>query len=429
MRTNEIVPPLAHVTVGSVMFGQPVALRRHVAALLRRRSFSSTSTPLRICGQTYQTDEWTNVTPKIVSLTEGKLYQVPENPIGLVTRTIQDHFSDYDILDYPSPVVTVSENFDSLLVPKDHVSRSKHDTYYVNKDLLLRCHTSAHQGHGLERGSRKFVCVADVYRRDAIDSTHFPAFHQCEVLKVMDESETGQRVMRKHTERLDHCQEDHDEAASAATMRNMKSALESYVRRLLGPGLLMRWVPAFFPFTHPSLELEIQLNGKWLEILGCGVVEHKLLTNHGVHRHIAWAAGFGLERLAMLKYAVPDIRLFWSTDSGFTTQFKGLDPWQQASYTPISVYPQCYADLSFWLPDDQFSSNDFYDLVRTVGGDWVEQVELIDEFLNKKTNRTSHCYRITYRSHERTLSQAEVNHVHDQIAKIATSELKVGVRA
>lgn len=363
------------------------------------------------------------------------------NPIGLVTRTVQDHFVGFDVLQYESPVVTLEENFDSLLIPKDHVSRSKHDTYYVNKESVLRCHTSAHQGHGLNRGYRRFVCVADVYRRDAIDSTHYPAFHQCEILKLLhdDELKTGRSVIKHHPKRLDDCQEQYDEEASAATVKDLKSGLESYVKRLLGSSSEMRWVPAFFPFTHPSFELEILLRGKWMEILGCGVIEHKLLVNHGVHDQIGWAAGFGLERLAMLKYGIPDIRLFWSRDTGFTNQFQGLDAWQSKTYKSVSVYPQCYCDISFWLPEgqsssstdrceDQFSPNDFYDLVRSVGGDLIEQVDLIDDFFNQKKNRRSHCYRITYRSYERTLTQGEVNSVHKLIEKTAAGELGVELR-
>jgi phenylalanyl-tRNA synthetase alpha chain len=377
------------------------------------------------------------VTPKIISLTERRLYLDAGNPIGLVTKTVQDHFTGFDVLQYLSPVVTIEENFDSLLIPKDHVSRSKHDTYYVNKDRLLRCHTSAHQAQGLDSGSRRFVCVADVYRRDAIDSTHYPAFHQCEIVKIMADHEvgTGTNVMKHHPKRLDDCQEHYDEDASAAAVRDLKSSLESYVKLLLGSSLEMRWVPAYFPFTHPSFELEILLRGKWMEILGCGVIEHKLLSNHQVHNQIGWAAGFGLERLAMLRYSIPDIRLFWSLDSGFTSQFRGLDAWEAKTYKSISMYPQCYSDISFWLPgqesqsqDQTFSSNDFYDLVRSVGGDLVEQVDLIDDFLNKSTNRRSHCYRITYRSYEKTLTHAEINSVHQLIGETAADKLKVELR-
>ena len=412
----------------------------HIRLLSRlvHRRLCSTTPPLQICGTTYASDEWTNVTPKIVSLIERRLYQDAGNPIGLITETVQDHFVGFDVLQYASPVVTVEENFDSLLIPKDHVSRSKHDTYYVNKGSVLRCHTSAHQGQGLDRGSRRFVCVADVYRRDAIDSTHYPAFHQCEVVKLLhaEEVQTGRSVIKHHPNRLEDCQEHYDEGASAAAVQDLKAGLESYVKRLLGSESEMRWVPAFFPFTHPSFELEIMLRGKWVEILGCGVIEHKLLANHGVHDQIGWAAGFGVERLAMLKYGIPDIRLFWSTDTGFTNQFKGLDAWQAKTFKAISVYPQCYCDISFWLPEEQtsaamesnFSSNDFYDLVRSIGGDLVEQVELVDDFFNTKKNRRSHCYRITYRSYERTLSQTEVNNVHKLIEKNAADHLKIELR-
>lgn len=399
-----------------------------------RRSICSTPPPsLQICGKTYEGDEWTNITPKIISLTQRRLYQDAGNPIGLLTKTVQDHFSGFDFLQYPSPVVTIEDNFDSLLIPKDHVSRSRHDTYYVNKDLVLRCHTSAHQGHGLDQGSRQFVCVADVYRRDAIDSTHHPAFNQCEVFKLMD----ARNVMKHRPKRLDDCQEHYDEKASAATVNELKSGLESYIKRLFGSAEAeMRWVPAFFPFTHPSFELEILLKGKWIEVLGCGVVEHKLLANHGIHDQIGWAAGFGIERLAMIKYGIPDIRLFWSKDTGFTNQFKGLSAWESKTYKAISVFPQCYCDISFWLPgelcssatENDFSSNDFYDLVRSVGGDLVEQVELIDDFFSQNMNRRSHCYRITYRSHEKTLTQTEANNIHKEIEKVAIDELKVKIR-
>lgn len=353
----------------------------------------------------------------------------PKNPIGLMSHAIRDHFNDMHHLTYPSPVVTIDDNFDSLLVPKDHVSRSKHDTYYLNKDLLLRCHTSAHQGHGLTRPSRQFVCVADVYRRDAIDATHYPVFHQCEIFKLFKDEDIGHTVMKKNGERTEDCQEVYQKEASDYVRENLKQTIEQFIRRLMGTDLEMRWVSAYFPFTHPSLELEILWKGKWLEILGCGIVEHKLLTNHKVYDQIAWAAGFGIERLAMLRYSIPDIRLFWSTDSGFLSQFKDKDPWDQVTYKPISSYPQCISDMSFWLPSDgAYSSNDFYDIVRSVGGDLVEQVELIDDFLNPKNQKRSHCYRIIYRSNERTLTQKEVNELHKKIGETVTTALKVQLR-
>ena len=101
-------------------------------------------------------------------------------------------------------------------------------------------------------------------------------------------------------------------------------------------------------------------------------------------------------------------------------------------FQPVSIYPQCQNDISFWLPDnvhkEAFGSNDFYDLVRDIGGDLVEQVMLIDEFENKKTKKTSHCYRIVYRSMDRTLKQSEVNELHKKIEKKAVELLGVVIR-
>lgn len=139
-----------------------------------------------ICGKEYQTDEWTNITPRIVSFVDQRLHQARSNPLCLIADGIKSHFNEFDIFEYPSPVVDLEANFDSLLIAKDHVSRAKADTYYVNSNLLLRSHTSAHQAHCLKKGSNAFVCIADVFRRDAIDKTHFPVFHQCEVLKLCD---------------------------------------------------------------------------------------------------------------------------------------------------------------------------------------------------------------------------------------------------
>lgn len=380
--------------------------------------------PIIVLGQQFQRDDWTNITPKIISFCDRRLYEDTNNPIGLISAGLKDFFRDYDHFTYTNPVVSPEDNFDSLLIPKDHVSRSKSDTYYLNKDHLLRCHTSCHQGHCLKKGSRSFITIADVYRRDAVDRTHHPVFHQCEGFKLFDMKTSNSSKEETH-------QEHHDPVQVDFVVSDLKQTLESYIKRLLGGNLEMRWVPAFFPFTHPSLELEILLKGEWIEILGCGVVQHELLVNHGVTDSIGWAFGVGLERLAMIKYAIPDIRLFWSRDTGFTSQFKGItDVWEDKVYKAVSTFPQCKSDLSFWLPPDHedYSPNDFYDLARTVGGDIIEQIDLIDDFLNKKTGRRSHCYRIIYRSHEKTFTQAEVNDVHGEIGNQAVKQFNVQIR-
>lgn len=146
---------------------------------------------VEIYSQRYKTDDWTNVTPKIVSLIGRNLYKTEPNPLYLISQGIRQHFNQFDYFEYESPVVDLEANFDSLLIAKDHVSRDKADTYYVNRELLLRSHTSAHQAHCLKQGSSQFVCIADVYRRDAIDATHFPAFHQCEVMQLFSKQDVS----------------------------------------------------------------------------------------------------------------------------------------------------------------------------------------------------------------------------------------------
>lgn len=138
----------------------------------------------------YRTDDWTNLTNSIIRhLTRAnKLYQLNNNPIHLISEGIKHHFGDYDIFEFRNPIVSTEANFDSLLIPKDHVSRSKSDCYYVNANELCRGHSSAHQLDCLKgHNSRRFVCIADVYRRDVVDSTHYPVFHQCEIFKVLDQ--------------------------------------------------------------------------------------------------------------------------------------------------------------------------------------------------------------------------------------------------
>ncbi|KAF6729705.1 Phenylalanine--tRNA ligase, mitochondrial [Oryzias melastigma] len=153
----------------------------------------------------------------------------------------------------------------------------------------------------------------------------------------------------------------------------------------------------------------------------------------GAQNKLGWAFGLGLERLAMVLYSIPDIRLFWSEDERFLKQFRVQDIHQDICFQALSKYPPLHNDISFWLPDtkhsqdgpESFTENDFYELVRSIGGDLVEKVTLIDEFTHPKTGRRSHCYRVIYRHMERTLTQEEVRLVHQQIEQTAEAELGV----
>jgi hypothetical protein len=148
-----------------------------------------------------------------------------------------------------------------------------------------------------------------VYRRDEIDVTHFPVFHQMEGVRVFDAQELA---LLSRDLNADHVQ---------AVGADLKTALSGLARRLFGDHVEMRWVDAYFPFTEPSWELEVLMEGKWLEVLGCGVIQRAIIDNCFANTDASsrpssqvhgWAFGLGLERLAMRLFDIPDIRLFWS---------------------------------------------------------------------------------------------------------------------
>lgn len=235
----------------------------------------------------------------------------------------------------------------------------------------------------------------------------------------------------------------------------LKRILGDMVKTLFGPKVEVRWVDSQFPFTQPSFEMEIYHKGKWIEVLGCGIMRDEILQSAGVTNSIGYAFGMGIERLAMVLFDIPDIRLFWSRDSGFLSQFNERLPLHKIKYKPVSVYPQCSNDMSFWLPAEttienfETNVNDFNDLVRDIGGDIVEQVShhktnfllqvltnflnipqvtLIDKFKHQKTGKSSLCFRIVYRHMERTLTQEEVNEIHKKIEQQAETRFNVKIR-
>jgi hypothetical protein len=146
---------------------------------------------------------------------------------------------------------------------------------------------------------------------------------------------------------------------------DLKDILSGLATHLFG-NVPMRWNKDFFPFTEPSYELEVQFNGNWMEVLGCGVIHHQVMKNSNRSQDYGWAFGLGLERLAMILFDIPDIRLFWSEDERFSSQFKNGN---LIKFIPYSKFPLCYKDVSFWLPkneilpdSDAFHPNDVYDV-------------------------------------------------------------------
>jgi phenylalanyl-tRNA synthetase alpha chain len=187
----------------------------------------------------------------------------------------------------------------------------------------------------------------------------------------------------------------------------------------------MRWVPAYFPFTEPSFELEIHFQGEWLEVLGCGIIQPGILRNAGrSEKDVGWAFGLGLERLAMVLFDIPDIRLFWSTDERFTKQFLSG---KIVKFVPYSKYPPCFKDITFWVPPE-FHPNDLNELVRDIAGDLVEKIQLMDEFTHPKTQRLSNCFRITYRSMDRSLTNEEIDDLQWKVREAVIEKLGAELR-
>ncbi|KAI6239006.1 Phenylalanyl-tRNA synthetase [Aphelenchoides fujianensis] len=409
----------------------------------------TTPAEIEVDGRAYATDSWYNLTPRILSLLDRKLLDEPHNPLSLLNRRIVDHFHRHHrkggtsrsplfaVCQNERRVVSCWENFDSLLTEQEHVSRRPSDTYYVNARHVLRGHTSAHQHSLMQSGLDAFLVVGDVYRRDEVDRTHYPAFHQMEGVRLFTPDELFGRqlktppVFEPNGVQTEEKQAIHTRDAALALQIGLKSTLESLFQSLFGSDVQMRWVDAYFPFTHPSFELEVFHDGKWLEMLGCGVMQQRLLESAGAGDKVGWAFGMGLERLAMVLYGIPDIRLFWTRDSGFLNQFKDKQPADDFKYVPISAHPQLWMDLSFWLPPSATPTAmraDVMDVVRSVGGDLVEQVACTDEFTHPKKQRTSQTFRIVYRSHERALTKTEVNEIHRAIEAELKSNYSVEIR-
>ncbi|KAK0450869.1 hypothetical protein EV421DRAFT_1703476 [Armillaria borealis] len=409
---------------------------------------------LDILGERHATDDITNVTPAILSKIPLRLHSKPNHPLSTLRSLIESHFPDYAHLSSLSPLVTPFKNFDELSFPKDHPGRAVTDSYYINKGLMLRTHTSAHEVEVFAQGKTQWLLTADVYRRDEIDGSHYPVFHQMEGARIWSADASGMKEVEDDNERLSShltrsniviedvphlspanpAQPMHDPRHSELVAKNLKLSLNSMILHLFGGvggatkenPLRVRWIETYFPFTSPSFEVEVFFGGKWLEILGCGVVRQATLDTANVPHKIGWAFGLGLERIAMVLYSIPDIRLFWSTDTRFLSQFK---QGEISKFKPYSKYPSCFKDVSFWTAQDiSIHENDFCDLVRDVAGDLVEDVKKIDSFVHPKTNRTSLCYRINYRSMDRSLSNEEANVVQQEVVSRLKEQFRVEIR-
>ena len=244
----------------------------------------------------------------------GKKFKVGNRHLlTQVTEEIEDLFvgMGYEIME--GPEIEIDEyNFEKLNLPKDHPARDMQDTFYITDDTLLRTHTSPVQVRTmLEKGGKepiKILCPGKVYRRDDDDATHSHQFMQIEGL-VVDET---------------------------TSMADLKGTLLAMANKMFGEGRKLRLRPSYFPFTEPSVEVDISChncNGKgcnickgtgWIEVLGAGLVNNNVLEASGYDskKYRGFAFGIGVERIAMLKYGINDIRQFYTNDIRFNNQFK-----------------------------------------------------------------------------------------------------------
>lgn len=176
-------------------------IRRRYSAQAVVTGLTTKTDIITIYDKTYTKDEYTNVTPRIASFIGRNLHNKQYHPLSLVKESISRYFYEnfigrtgnpiFSVYDNLKPIVTVEENFDSLLVPESHVSRQKSDCYYINKKYVLRGHTTAHQAELIRMGLDNFLIFGDVYRRDEIDSTHYPVFHQADGIYSLNKDQVG----------------------------------------------------------------------------------------------------------------------------------------------------------------------------------------------------------------------------------------------
>ncbi|MDO4897204.1 MAG: phenylalanine--tRNA ligase subunit alpha [Moraxella sp.] len=220
------------------------------------------------------------------------------HPITLTTERMKKFFVQAGFSVAMGPEVESDYyNFEALNIPDHHPARAMHDTFYFDAHYLLRTHTSGVQIRTMEKSEPplRIICPGRVYRCDS-DQTHSPMFHQMEGLMI----------------------------SKSSNFAELKGVIHEFLNAFFGRQMTVRFRPSFFPFTEPSAEVDILSdNGKWLEVLGCGMVHPQVLRNCGIDpdEYTGFAFGLGIERFAMLYYGIDDLRVFFQNNIRFLGQF------------------------------------------------------------------------------------------------------------
>jgi phenylalanyl-tRNA synthetase alpha chain len=337
------------------------------------------------------------------------------SPIKILVDRITDlpRFADFDLVRIPK-IVTVEEEFDLLNSPADHPTRKETDTFFIDDTHHLRTQMTVMWPFYLrnkeildkleQEGEVRALAPGIVYRKDEIDRKHFPAFHQIDGLLI--------------------CRKD----KKIITLEDLKEVEAEMTKSIFGEDIEYRFLVDSFPFTDPSVQIEIKFNDDWMEVVGSGLVHNQVLKNLNIDPEIynGWAFGFGIERLAMVKMEIPDIRIFWSNDERITSQFKDIN----SKFKEVSKYPETSRDISFII-DKNINLNNYYEIVRDYAEDLIEEVKLTDEYENAEKfgeDKKSYTFRIVYRSHERTLTNDEINKIQEEIRNRTTQDLNAELR-
>ncbi len=340
------------------------------------------------------------------------LSRIKDGPIGeIVNRTLKvKSLEGFDIIKIPE-IISTEILFDLFNMPPGHPARSKSDTYYLDDNHVLRTHDTVFWYYYLNHPSIKekikknqsfgAICFGKVYRKDEIDRRHMNVFHQIGGLFLAPDNQ------------------------KEITPDDLKNVLSEIAKSIFGEDVKFRFYDHNFPYTDPSFEMEAEINGVWIEMLGSGLPRKNVLANFGLTGYNGWAFGFGLERLAIASMDLPDIRLLWSEDKRVKNQLKLGNKFKE-----VSKFPPVTRDISF-VVDKNFIPNDYFDIIRDIGGDLIEQVELLDKYENTEkfgADKLSYTFRITYRSLERTLTNAEVSTKHAKLEEKTESDFKAEIR-
>lgn len=305
-----------------------------------------------------------------------------------------------------SPIVTVADNYDNLLIAKDNISRSSTYTHYVDQEHILLTHDTAHiPGILRDLGRRDdwedvvILTPAVVHRRDVTDKKHLSSIHMLGIWRVTKK----QRIVRS----------------------DLRNVVEG-VAKVAAPGWKLRIEDMPHPYTKEGMEVNAVKDGRDIEILECGLINDQILINAGLDPAVysGWASGIGLDRLVMTLKSIPDIRYLRSTNPKIAAQMKDLEP-----YKEVSSQPAVQRDMSYSVPAEYVEEDISQDIVEAMGADSaaLEEVEILNETvyedlpeiarqkLGINSSQKNVLVRITLRHLERSLTNQEVNDIYDVI--------------